>query len=283
MSYIEVISPGMYSSIQDFGRIGFRSYGVPLSGAMDQTSLKIGNSLLGNSFAEAAIEITTIGPKLLFYANTQIALTGADLSAQLNGVDIKTNVSYPVVPGDLLQFSKPKYGRFAYLCIKEGIKVQEHLGSKSTYPLAKLGQPLLSKGMKVYLDKETTHPSKSGVRIKPDAKHFDEGTINAFPGPEFDLLGDNFLNDSFEISPESNRMGFRFKGSKAHAHDTSILTSSVMPGTVQLPPSGEPIVLMRDCQTTGGYPRVLQLTDRSIDILSQKAPGSRMYFKLLQT
>jgi len=281
MSVIEVLSPGLYTTVQDRGRIGYRAFGIPVSGSMDQLSADLGNKLLGNDSNAPVLEITMVGPKLLFQDKANIAITGADLSAQVNGELLKTNTIVCINSEDVLSFGKLKYGCRAYLCIQNGFDVPAHFGSCSTYEKAQLGLPVLKKGMKLHYQNNSNLNFHQNSRIKPSSFLFKENTIAVIPGPEYNLMNEKFLSETFEITQDSNRMGYRLNGMLGFSHSKSILTSSVMPGTIQLPPSGNPVVLMRDCQTTGGYPRILQVTEMGINILVQKKPGDLIKFRLV--
>jgi len=281
MNTIEVLSAGLYSSIQDRGRKGFRSFGVPLSGAMDQLSADLGNSILGNSVDSPLLEITITGPKLLFNQQAIISITGADISAKIENRHIKTNVPVVIQKDEVLSFGKLIYGVRAYICIMGGFDLDKALGSYSSYDKANLGIPIIKKGTVLSFNPNGGLLPNANSRIKPNASLFGENLIPATPGPEYHIITKKFFDQSFEISRDSNRMGYRLSASNEFTHQRSILTSTVMPGTVQLPPSGDPVVLMRDCQTTGGYPRILQVTELGINTLAQKKPGDRIKFQII--
>lgn len=278
MNTVEVLSAGLYSSIQDRGRKEYRSFGVPLSGAMDQLSADLGNSILGNSVDSPLLEITITGPKLLFNQRAIICITGADLSAKIENNPIKTNVPVTIQKGEVLSFGKLVYGLRAYICIKGGFVSNKTLGSHSTYEKAGLGGAVLKKGTILSYNSNSDSWPNTKSRIKPDKLFFEKNIIPVAPGPEYNLIGKEFFDLSFEINVDSNRMGYRLSADNQFVHQKSILTSTVMPGTVQLPPSGHPVVLMRDCHTTGGYPRVLQVSELGINMLAQKKPGDRIKF-----
>ncbi|MEQ6120340.1 biotin-dependent carboxyltransferase family protein [Reichenbachiella sp. MALMAid0571] len=280
MSVIEVLSPGLYTTVQDRGRTRFRSFGIPVSGCMDQLSADLGNNLLDNDSNAPVLEITMMGPQLLFQDKANIVITGADLSARIDGKLLKTNTIVTINSGDVLSFGKLKYGCRTYLCIQNGFDVPAHFGSCSAYEKAQLGLPVLKKGMKLYYQNNSTPIFHQNSRIKPSNLLFEENTVDVVPGPEYHLMNEKLLSETFEITRDSNRMGYRLKGVLSYSHSGSILTSTVMPGTVQLPPSGDPVVLMKDCQTTGGYPRILQVTEMGINILAQKKPGDQIKFTL---
>ncbi len=277
---IEVLATGLYSSIQDMGRCGYRAYGVPVAGAMDIQSLQLGNLLAGNSPHTAALEITLIGPKLHFSAPALIVLSGADLSATVNGRRLLTHRPELIQRGETLSFGRAQYGCRAYLCIKGGFDVPQVFNSASTYAPAGLGLPVLTKGMRLHFTPYENVAPNTGSRTRPSSALFESEVLEAYQGPEFDNAKVEFLHSVFTVSQQSNRMGYRLDTANDFSHSHSILTSAVQPGTVQLPPSGKPVVLMKDCQTTGGYPRILQLTEQAICILAQKKPGDTVRFAL---
>lgn len=282
MSSIEVLSGGVYTTLQDKGRKGFRSFGIPISGAMDHLSIDLGNYLLGNNLNTAAMEITIGGPKLLFHDQATICISGADISAKINERPVRTNVTEVIKKGEMLSFGKLMYGCRAYLCIKGGFNTTQYFGSYSTYDQGSLGTPVIKKGAVISFNPDQILQPHFNSRIKPSDSLFNQKAIPVTPGPEYDLIDEEFLSEKYEINASSNRMGYRLSGKKNFPHQNSILTSTVMSGTVQLPPSGDPVVLMRDCQTTGGYPRVLQVTEFGVNILAQKKPGDKLIFQLVE-
>ncbi len=277
---IKVRKPGLYTTVQDMGRFGFRAYGVPVSGVMDTTSARMAQALVGNTEEEALLEITLRGPELYFGCTTLIAMTGANLSPQIDGKPVEMYQPYAITPGQVLSFGKPINGCRTYLAVKGGFQVEKVMDSFSWYqPVTP--QSKLEKGDVIDVI-ETTYPHKpSHARVAP--ADFFQIQVEVFPGPEYDQLSkpvqQELISRHFHISNQAGRMGYRLKETLEHYQpQKDLLTSVVLPGTVQLTSGGGLIVLMRDCQTTGGYPRVLQLTKPAIDILAQKKPGDRVRF-----
>ncbi|MDC8002555.1 biotin-dependent carboxyltransferase family protein [Aureisphaera galaxeae] len=271
---IKVITSGLYTSIQDLGRYGFRKYGVPISGAMDLYSAELANRLAGNDPEEAVIEITLQGPTLHFTENTIIALTGADLSPALNGKSIANNTPIMVPKDSELRFGKPMYGVRCYLSAAGGIQSERILGSRSWYTgITHKGR--LEKGDSIPLQSLPLKEVIPNASVKVREAHFSAMQIQAFKGPEFYLLPKEIQKElkrlTFTVSPNSNRMAYVLN-SETEISAPEIITAPVQPGTIQLTPSGKWVVLMRDAQTTGGYARVLQLTEESINRLAQKQP-----------
>ena len=278
---IKILEPGLYSSIQDKGRKSFQKYGVPVSGCMDSKSSDFANFLLNNPKDASLIEATQFGPKILFNVETYISITGADMNPLINDRKILMNKAVNIKKGDVLNLSNSKNGLRSYIAIKNGIKSDLLLGSRSFYyrisPKFKL-----EKGDKF---KITSIKEKFNTLSKINLKiNYQNKSLIVFKGPEYDKLSineKNFLhNNSFTISNENNRMAYKLK-EKLKNKLRSIITSPLLPGTVQLTPGGEIIILMRDCQVTGGYPRIFQLDEESINNIAQKKTNDIIKFKII--
>lgn len=282
---IEVLSPGLFTSIQDGGRRGYRKLGVPISGPMDSMSAALANALLNNSVEDSIMEITLVGPSLRFNTSTRIAMTGADLSPLLNGKPVLLNRVAAVQAGDVISFGLLRYGARAYLAVKGGFLTPKMMGSHAYYkPVTR--QSRIEKGdcipISGHLGQQENFPLAS---VKADRQIFFSKEVECMKGPEFYCLSaaqqEKLCTSTFVVGLESNRMGYRLNQTNiAYPSGFSMLTSPVVPGTVQLTPSGQLIVLMRDAQTTGGYPRILQLTLQGINQLAQKKPADSFTFTL---
>lgn len=282
MAEMEVLHPGLFSSIQDLGRFGFMEYGVPVSGAMDSNAFRVANLLLKNPKDAAVLEITQMGPRLSFSEETQIAVTGAHLSPAINGQPIENNKAYTIFKDQILSFKKRIYGCRSYLAVKGGFRSEKVLNSRSWYD-GLTGYLKIEKGMKIpYESGGDSFPDNySGIKT-PD--YINSKIVEAFQGPEFENLSEaqrrRLFNDEFSLDQNNNRMGIQF-GELLENSLEPILTGPVLPGTVQLTPSGKLIALMRDGQTTGGYPRILQLSENGLNTLAQKVTGEKIRFDLL--
>ena len=279
---LKVIKSGFYSTIQDLGRFGYREYGVPVSGAMDLYSSQFANTLLGNSSDSAVIEMTMFGGVFQFSETALIVISGANMNPKLNERSIKQNTIIKINTNDILRFGKVTEGFRTYLAVKNGFKSSLIMRSRSQYiPITKFN--VINKGdtlnySSTYLDFQDFNAS-----VRYDNSIFSNNILEAFTGPEFNQLSHDqkelLLSSELKISKHNNRMAYQldplFKN-----RIKNIITTPVLPGTVQLTPKGSLIVLMRDCQTTGGYPRVLQFTEKSINILSQKSLGSILKIRL---
>ena len=280
MDKIEVLQPGLYSSIQDLGRFGFRKYGVPQSGAMDQRAAGMANLLLQNEPNAAVLEITLQGPVLKFQEAAEIVITGADLSPVLDGEKLLNNHVVHVKEGQVLRFGKRISGFRAYLAIKNGFQTSLILKSRS-WGKGVTPHHRLEEGMEIPFLRSAISASQKFSAVRSDAYLASE-IIEAYPGPEFELLSasekERLQKCHFSIGKDSDRMGIRFQKKLQNTLEP-IITGPVLPGTVQLTPSGIMIALMRDCQTTGGYPRILQITEEGLNILAQKLPGEELKIK----
>ena len=279
---LSVLKPGFFNSIQDKGRFGFAAIGVPVSGAMDSHASDLANSVLDNSLEAAVVEIYSGSCEFQLLCTTFICVSGGDFSLKLNKQAIGLNKKISVSKNDILSFGKANYGARCYLAVAGGIQSEVKLNSRSFYK--GITQDIfLQRGMEIAISEVTKRQLVSNASIKVNALHFSSRTIKCYKGPEFQQLHAAQQKELFEklfsISKDINRMGYRLNETIPNTLP-SILTSAVLPGTVQLTPSGKLIILMRDCQVTGGYPRVLQLPEVAINCIAQKATSSQFQFVL---
>ena len=279
---IKVKQPGLLTSVQDFGRTGFASYGVPQSGVMDLYSAKIANLLVGNTEYEAVIEITMMGPTLIFEEEMLVALSGLEAVVTLNDKKIELLRPFEVKNGDVLQIKQITKGIRLYLAVNGGFQTEMKLKSRSMYePITK--SSALQKGDQLHIAEYRDTKEKTFAHLKYEAEKYASEAIEVYPGPEFDFLTDamidKLLQQTFSISKNNSRMAYQLE-EKIENNLKPILTQPVLPGTVQFTPGGNLIILMRDAQTTGGYPRIFQLTEESINLLAQKKQGDAIQFQL---
>jgi biotin-dependent carboxylase-like uncharacterized protein len=280
---INVLKPGFYTTLQDLGRFGFQKYGVPVSGVMDYYSAKLANAIMNNDENDALLEITMTGPTLQFTCETEICISGADISPKLNNASIQLNTLVQIQDGDILSFGKPIRGVRCYMAVSGGFKTEEKMGSRSMYK-GITDTFSVANGDVLEI---VQNPKKLGSKkflIKSEESHFESREIEVYEGPEFNQLSSYqkklLFSQSFTVSKNNNRMAYQLEETFSN-NLKSIITSLVLPGTVQLTPSGKLIILMRDCQTTGGYPRILQLVESDINKLSQKFTREVIQFRLL--
>ncbi|MEM6685268.1 MAG: biotin-dependent carboxyltransferase family protein [Bacteroidota bacterium] len=278
---IEILQSGLYTSIQDLGRVQYRNFGVPVSGVMDPYHAILANQLLGNDENDAVLEMTLQGPRMRFHEATQIVICGANLSPTLNNQPIRLNLPMNVSKGDQLDFGKRQYGVRAYLAVKNGFQTEKILQSRSSYEGITPKSRVATGDFIPYQTDTTQIQTKANIAIQHEI--FTNSVLQVYEGPEFEFLSTKqqeiLFNQRFSVGL-NNRMAYQSE--EIVANDCpSIITSAVLPGTVQLTPSGKLIILMKDCQTTGGYPRILQLDAQSMIALAQKHTKDRIYFKKL--
>lgn len=278
---LKVLKSGFYTSVQDLGRFHLRSKGVPVSGVMDELSVFKANTLLENEITDAVLEITMTGPTLLFEEETYIVMSGAEMAATLNNQPIKNYKVYQIDVGDILSYGKLEEGFRSYLAVKGGFEPKRIYGSVSFYKPISFANRLMDGDIVPFHYNKIFKPKISEIKVD---SFLGETVLEVNRAPEFDMLTDSQLtvlfSKDFTVAKENNRMAYQLN-EKLASHTVSMLTSATLPGTVQLTPAGKLIILMKDGQTTGGYPRILQLSDRAISILAQKREGATISFKLL--
>lgn len=276
---IKVYNPGLFTTIQDKGRFGFRDKGVPISGAMDENAADHANAIVGNAAEAAVMEITMTGPELEFEEPCEFAITGALLSPFLDEHPLQNNIKYLAQPGQRLKFGRLKKGFRAYLAVGGGFETPLILGSRSWYTPVTINDHLM-KGDVLHIGNEVGNDPPAPTEYSD--KNLSGEILSVDPGPEYKLLSDlqkdQLQKGIFKVAHENNRMAYQLK-EKIYSHNHSILTSATLPGTVQCTPEGKLIILMKDGQTTGGYPRILQLTREAITRLSQKKEGDAVIFR----
>lgn len=263
MLKITFINPGMSTTVQDKGRIGYRYYGVPQSGYMDDFSAKLANLIIGQNEHQALIEFTYQGAKMHFDSDCQIALTGADLAWSCDGQKIERNSLINIHAGQIITGSYSRSGMYAYLAVKGMMSnIQNDIGSYSSYSYAELGG---FNGRSVQkTDQLIIHTKAAPIQslnIHIEGTSLDADCIRLSKGPEFDTMKqsdrDSFTKKTYRKSPQTDRMGSRLDHRNFDTQDKQLKNSRpVCPGIIQLLPSGQLIVLLQDGQTTGGYPRI---------------------------
>ncbi|MBD8071365.1 biotin-dependent carboxyltransferase family protein [Bacillus sp. PS06] len=298
------IKPGLQTTIQDLGRIGFQKYGVIVSGAMDSFSHRIANLLVGNPENEATVEITMIGPVIQFEKDTLIALCGGDLSATMNGAPIGMWRPIYIRAGSVLKFGRRNKGCRMYLAVAGGLHVSEVMRSKSTYIRAEIGgfkgRAMLSgdrieiggvneasnrmiESLKSHMKNSEYVEASWSISPKLLPDYQDNPLIRVVKGRQFHLFEhesrEAFFQASYQISTQSDRMGYRLNGpSLKLTNQVEMLSEGVTYGTIQVPANGQPIILMADHQTTGGYPKIGQIASVDLPVIAQTAPGSHVKF-----
>ncbi|NMH72136.1 biotin-dependent carboxyltransferase [Bacillus sp. RO2] len=283
----QVMKPGLLTTLQDLGRTGYQEFGMVVAGAMDAFALQIGNLLVGNEKGEAALEVTIMGPELKALEDVVVAICGGNLSPKVNGKQAPMWKSFKVKKGELIEFGRPVEGARAYICVEGGFDVPVVMGSKSTYLKAQIGGlqgRALEKDDVLY--GESTNEATTGRSIHPDEipSYEKEMEIRVCLGPHLDAFHDSsvetFLSATYEITPQSDRMGYRLKGPKIqHKTSADIISEAIPLGGIQVPADGSPILLMADRQTTGGYTRIATVISYDIPLLAQAQPGTSIRFR----
>lgn len=291
---IEIIRPGALASIQDLGRPGFRRFGVGTAGALDTVALTIGNRLLGNPAGDAAIEFTLGRAAVRFHADMRVSLSGTDCRANLDGVSVWSWHAFDVRRGETLTLSAAQGGTRTYLCVAGGIAVAPVMDSRSTDLKAGfggLGGRALCEGDRLDAGRPGVAEDSDWLGVQapawalPVKKLGDAVPIRMLPGIEyedFDAAAHEALWQSdWIVTPNSNRMGLRLQGpalARQPERAADLLSHGVLPGVVQVPPAGQPIVLMADAQTTGGYPKIGVVIGADLWRLAQVPLGAPVRF-----
>lgn len=280
--------PGLQTTIQDLGRQGYQDVGIPANGAMDKASAKAANWLIGNPENAPLLEITLLGPHIEVEGSGQLAITGADLSATINGESLAMYKTLDVRAGDTIRFGRPVAGCRAYLAIRGDWQIISWLGSfsASAGKAATLTPDSLIQKNQVLevLSKEFVETRVIGKEKQPDLSNLKN--IRVLPGPEFSFISHlsigDFFSQDFKISNDSNRMGYKLEGTLRYFDNTQeVISSGIVPGTIQITHAGQPIVLMADAQSSGGYTRLTNVITEDLDKLAQMKPGDVVRFKLV--
>ncbi|OFY43585.1 MAG: hypothetical protein A2X18_06015 [Bacteroidetes bacterium GWF2_40_14] len=295
MAEIVIEKAGLLSTIQDCGRVGYQRFGMPVSGAMDVYSLQLANIIVGNEPGAAAIEATLLGPEIIFSSDTVFAVCGSGMTPSVNGNAVPMYTATSVNGGDKLAFSALCYGCRAYIAFAGGLDVPLVMGSRSTYLRAKIGGlngGALVAGDSIPLGRVNSTTGKAKPHLPefliPDYQS--HKPIRIIPGPEVKRLGFDgirtLLTSEYQITPQSDRMGIRLSGpaiqiktgeGSAGGHD--IISAGISRGTIQLPGNGQPIILMADRQTTGGYVRIANVASADLTRVAQLRPGDKIRFQ----
>lgn len=288
---LHVLRPGLFTTIQDLGRYGYQRFGVSVSGAMDRWALMVGNRLLGNPDQAAGLEITIQGPELFIEQALTITITGADLSPTSDGCALPMWTVVTMPAGSRLQFGLRRQGARAYLAVAGGIDEPLILGSRSTHAhsgMGGLGGRALQKGDRLKVGTETSVSAQYVGRALPQShrpRYLTSPTVRVIPGPRVDRFTQEALQvlveSSYRVTSESDRMGYRLRGAALrHRISADLISHAVTFGVIQIPAEGQPILLMADCQTTGGYatPATMIAADRSL--AAQVSPGDSLSFRL---
>jgi biotin-dependent carboxylase uncharacterized domain len=302
---ITVIHPGLLTTVQDLGRYGYQKYGIIVSGAMDSYSLRLANLLVGNKEGEAGLEMTLMGPSLEIEKDTLFAITGGDLSPTINGEPVPMWRPVYLHKKSVLKFGACKSGCRSYLAVAGGYNIPEIMESKSTYLRAGIGG-FQGRGLQKADVLQIKSPREESLKImknlaKKQSSNFFGSTswylrreyiIKDSQNIKIRVIGDRqfheftldskkqFLNCPFKITPQSDRMGYRLSGPALKLEKPlEMISEAVSLGTIQVPPDGNPIILLADRQTIGGYPKIAQIAAVDISKVVQTKPGDKISFE----
>jgi len=283
---LNIIRPGLHTTIQDHGRKTYRAFGIPVSGPMDLIAATQANLLLGNPPHNPVLEFTIVGPDITLEGNGYGVLTGGEFETRLDQKPLTTHQVFTIKGTHRLSIGRVQAGCRGYLAAAGNWELSRWLGSCST---AAQNPDLLTPGS--YIKKGTTitvlqSGPMSFPLVAPIVEPDSSPVIRILAGPEYDRFGTEtikeFLAKQFAVSSESNRMGYRLNPLlQNYSRPMDIISAGVIPGTIQVTHSGQLIILMNDAQTTGGYPRIANVVSGDLSRLGQKAPGDQVKFKLI--
>ncbi len=283
----KVLEPGPLATVQDLGRYGYQQFGVPVSGGLDRFALRTANLLVGNPEGAAVIEMTFMGAKLEVLAPAEAAVTGAEMPVTLNDRPVASWSSFAVEPSDVIAVKPAKSGLRGYLAVTGGIAVPEVMGSRSTYVGGKIGGfkgRNLTRGDVLPRGEAAPSGVSRSLPVELRPAFAKEITLRAVPGPQDDFFDHGlavFFDSAYTISAKADRMGYRLEGPEVPLKEgapRSIISEPSLPGAVQIPADGLPIVLLVE-QTVGGYAKIATVITPDLDRLAQARPGETVRFE----
>jgi biotin-dependent carboxylase-like uncharacterized protein len=289
VSALHVVDPGLLTTVQDLGRFGYQRVGVPPSGPMDRAAFVLANRLVGNPDGAAGLECTIKGPRVEMRQAALVAVAGAPMGFTVNGQEAPAWTAVRVWPGDVLGFQMASTGCRAYLAVAGGLDVPLALGSRATYlrgRLGGLGGRALQKGDALGVGVGPPGAAREGRTVPPGLRpaYPAERECRVILGPQDDRFTADgiraFLEGPYDVTPQADRMGYRLKGPQiAHARGHDIVSDGIPLGGIQVPGEGQPIVLLVDRQTTGGYTKIATVIGVDIGAIGQTRPGHRVRFR----
>jgi len=285
---ITILQPGLLTTVQDFGRIGYQQFGVPVSGAVDPRAMSVANILVGNEENEAVLECTMMGPQIRFDAANVIAITGGNLGPTLDNQPIDNYAAIRVEAGQTLRFTGLRTGCRAYIAFAGGLDIPPVMGSRSTYMKAKIGglegRKLQKDDVIGFRKPNPDLPRLNVRRLAPEFVPRAEYTIRVVLGPQDDHFTDKgietFLTQVYTVTPEFDRMGCRLDGEIIeHKDGGDIISDGIAFGAIQVPSAGKPIIMLSDRQTTGGYTKIANVITADFRILGQLKAGDKVRFE----
>ena len=284
---ISVMAPGMLTTLQDGGRKGHQASGFSVSGCMDRESMQIANMLVNNRLDEVVLEMQYLGGTFRFEGETYVALAGADMEPELNGSRVANDCAIKVKAGDVLTCHRAVSGRFGYLAVAGGFDVPDVLGSKSTNLKCKIGGfqgRALQAGDALCVKQETDWLLNEYLKETAPIVYEQSVWLHVIEGPQQEMFTEKGLQDfysaAYQVTDQSDRMGYRLDGVPVEATDgVDIISDGIVEGSIQVPPSGLPMILLADRQTTGGYAKIGTVASIDIPKLVQCMPGADIHFE----
>lgn len=284
---IEIITPGLLTTVQDFGRVGVMKNGFTQNGAMDRYSMTVANRLCGNCDSAPVLEMTVLGVTARFTQDTVVCVSGADFGAKINDKPIKRNKAYKINSGDILSMGAAKSGMRAYLAVAGGIVGEYIFGSASTNLKFAFGGHFGKKLQSGDVLAIGTGAFPLGDIDKweiPESEYSKDAQLRVVLGPQNEMFTDEdirlFLSQEYEVTAQSDRMGIRLSGEPLKSKNgMDIISDGIVFGSIQVPNSGEPIILMADHQTTGGYAKIATVISVDLPRASQLSAGNTVRFK----
>ena len=287
---INIIEAGIASTVQDNGRYGYKAFGVPQSGAFDSYAHNCANILAGNSDDCATLEIIGGGLHLQFHSDAFVAVAGAEMHCWLNEQPVTNWSAFPIAAGSRLRFCYASTGKCAYLAIRGGIQTEPMLESRSTYCRAGIGGSdgrLLKSGDELPLLTDTDIPHTGLILPTAFIPVYDSViALRCLIGPQSEYFSKqsilDFFSNPYSITPDFDRMGCRLHGKPlTHIIDSELISQPLLPGAIQAPKSGQPIVMLADAQTCGGYPIIAVVIGADLSKLAQANAGDVVHFVLV--
>lgn len=278
-----VVKPGVYATIQDRGRFGYRHFGMPVSGPMDWQAFQLGQEIINNGESNNALELFLGGLTLEILSDHRIIIAGANLGALIDGEEVAPLwKTFSVLKGQMISFTKPISGAIAYIIPEGGYLATEILGSTSSYPRGLIGEPVKKETI-LYANSMKETRLNRGLRLGSTPKYAQDITIELFESPHMELFTktsvENFLNSIYTYRG-GDRMGYFFNGTPLEFVESGdIVSEATQFGTVQVPTNGQPIILMADAQTTGGYATIGTVIKADLPKVAQLKNGGTIRFK----
>lgn len=281
---IHVLQPGLFTTVQDNGRWGYQRFGIPVAGPMDRVAHRLANLIVGNRPSCATLEVTLAGPRLEFQEDGLFAVAGAEFDLLLDGAGVSMSTAHAARRGQCLAFGRRGQGARAYIAVAGGFDVPPVLGSRATHFASRMGGfrgRALASGDVLAVGDGAAHRVRVGERRTLAAGA--AGRVRVLPGPDDERFGPAgaaaLTAGDYRVGVASDRIGYRLEGRALEQAGPELVSCAVPVGAVQVPPSGEPIILMADRPTSGGYPRIGTVITADIPVVAQLAPADPIAFE----